>query len=161
MKKNEIKEIILVVFVIVILLSVIYIPKIIKKHKYDIDNSSIELKESYGVNEYIPIYVDDKQMAIIYYKDYLNTLMYDIDGSYNLLDKEYRAKRFENRYNYKAYIDSLNISVAASVVKYATYDKLGYKYYDVYDSGGNRFIFKTNGVLQYKVYFDDISEGDE
>lgn len=161
MKKNGIKEILLIVFAFLILLSIIYIPKIIKRNRDDINNGPIELKESYGVNEYIPVYVNDKQMSIIYFKDFLNMLLYDIDGSYDLLDKDYRDRVFENIYNYKDYIYNLKLSLNTSIVKYAVYERGNYKYYDLYDSDGHRFIFKTNGVLQYKVYFDDIDKGEE
>lgn len=161
MKKLDLKSILIISFVVLIIAGVIYIPKILRRKGNRIDYSGIEIKDNYSVNEYIPVYVDDLQMTKIYYKDYLNWLINDMDGSYNLLDNDYRDKVFENIYNYKQYINSLKLSLNADISKYAVYERGNFKYYDFYDSDGHRFIFKTDGVLQYKVYFDDIDEGEE
>ncbi len=162
MKNNDNKgSIVLLIFVIVCVLGVIYIPRLFKGNGEGMSTLKLIEKDYYGVNEYIPVYVDDEQMSKKYLQDYINSLIYDMDGSYKLLDKEYREEKFGNIYNYKYFIDSLNISTSAEVAKYAVYERFGYKYYDLYDKDGHRFIFKTDGVLQYKVYFDDIDEGEE
>ena len=100
-------------------------------------------------------------MSKIYFKDFLNALNTDMDSTYNLLEVDYRESVFENIYNYKKYIDNLELTMGSYVVKCATYERGKYKYYDIYDNDGNRFIFKTNGVMQYKVFFDDIDEGED
>lgn len=157
-KFSNFKNYILIFIVILLFLSIIYVPKIIKSFQNDKDYLKIELKENYGVNEIIPVYVDDKQMSRIYLIDFMNMLIYDIDGSYNMIDKSYSIYNFSDLESYKRYIKGLNIDMNNSVSKYATYERLGYKYYDVYDKDGHRFIFKTNGVLQYTVLFGDIEE---
>ena len=163
MKKDNKSNVILIVGLLLIVFSIVYIPKYFKNLKKNrgIGNFNIEKKTSYTPNEIIPVYVDDEQMSKIYFRDFLNTIIIDMESSYNLLDVDYRENVFSNIYNYKKYIDSLELSMSSSVVKYATYERVGFKYYDVYDNNGNRFIFETNGVMQYKVYFDDIDEGED
>ena len=160
MKNNDNKgTIVLVIIVIVCVLGVIYIPQLIKGNGEGMTTLELIEKDSYGVNEYIVVYMDDEHMALKYLQDYVNNLIYDMDASYSLLDIDYRNERFGNVIYYENYIDSLGISVNPSISKYAVYDRGGYKIYDVYDQSGNRFIFKTKGVMQYHVYFDD--EGDD
>ena len=161
MKKYS--NLILIVTLIVIVLAIIYLPDYIKNYKKykGISDFNIEVKTSYKPNEIIPVYVDDKQMSKIYLNDFINKLIYDIDGSYDLIDSDYKKYNFINVNDYKEFIFNMEISMNNSVSKYATYERLGYKYYDLYDKDGHRFIFKTDGVLQYKVLFDDIEEGEE
>ena len=163
MKRDNKSNIILLIVLFLMLVSIIYVPKYIKNIKKNkgIVNFDIQMKENYKPNEIIPVYIDDEQMSKIYFRDFLNALVTDMNSSYNLLDVDYRESVFSNIYNYKKYIDSLELSMSSSVVKYATYERVGFKYYDVYDNNGNRFIFETNGVMQYKVYFDDIDEGED
>lgn len=155
---DNLKSIFLLVLIFICILAIIYIPQILKRNDEGISNVKSIIKDKYSVNEYVPVYIDDEHMAKKYLQDYINNLVYDMDDSYNLLDRDYRDGRFGNIIYYKNFIDSLNISVTAHVSKYAVYNQGDYKIYDVYDSGGNRFIFKTNGVMQYKVYFEDEVE---
>ena len=163
MKENNKSNIIIVVVLLLMLAGIIYIPQYLKnaRKNQNIVNFDIQKKNNYKPNEIIPVYVDDEQMSKIYFKDFLKKLIIDINDTYDLLDVDYRERVFENIYNYKSYIESLGILESSSVGKFATYERNNYKYYDIYDNRGNRFIFETNGVMQYKVYFDDIDEGEE
>lgn len=157
--KNEsnLKNIIPIVIIIALIIGVIYIPKLLKKNNEDFDfgvHESIS-KDKYDVNEYIPVYVDDKQMSRIYLRDYVRNVLNDIDSSYDLINDKYRMDKFGSIDKYKEYINSLNLSMLIDIDKYSTYDRRGYKYYDMYDMDGHRFIFRTNGVMQYEVLFDD------
>lgn len=163
MMKDNKNNIVLIIAGLLVLAAIIYVSQYVKNSKKNqiITNFNIEKKGSYKPNEIIPVYVDDEQMSKIYFNDFLNKLITDINSTYNLLDVDYRERVFENIYNYKSYIEGLNISDDTRVEKFATYERDNYKYYDIYDNRGNRFIFETNGVMQYKVYFDDIDEGEE
>lgn len=139
---------------------VIYLPKILKGNS-DFDNKKIILKDNYKVNEFIPVYVDDQQMSIKYLNDYINNVYRDINKSYELLNIDYRNSRFGSVEKYKEYLESIGFSDETKVYKYSTYEMLGFKYYDILDKNNNRFIFKTNGVMQYELYFEKIDEGDD
>lgn len=157
---SKFSKIILVIIIIVAILSLVYIPKIINNKSSDIDKYYEEIKD-YGVNEYIPVMVSDEQMSRKYLNDFKNMLVYDLNGSYELLDYDYRNEKFRSIDEYKNYISSLDLSHMTELDKWATYEVNGYKYYDLYDKVGNRFIFKTNGVMQYEVLFDDYDNGGE
>lgn len=161
MKNNStLKTIITIIVIIVIILAVIYLPGIIKNQNSNNsinDKQSVEYTKNYEVNEYIPIMINDEQMSRIYLSDYMNNVLYNPDKAYDSLNKEYREKKFGSLDAYKNYINSLNLSKSSELDKYATYDKYDYKYYDLYDKDGNRYIFKTNGVMQYEIYLDDYT----
>ena len=164
MKDKSYESILLVGCILLIVLGVIYIPRFIKNYKNEnssIEEFNIERKENYKANEIIPIYVDDEEMSKLYLMDFMNMLIYDIDESYNLFNEEYRDKKFNSLISYKEYINSMSIPVNNSVKKYAVYNIDDYKCYDIYDVNNNRFVFKTNGVMQYEVYFDDIELNEE
>ena len=160
---NKRNNIILIVILFVVASLVVYVPKYFDKHKnfLEDDKDLFKVKDFYKSNEYIPIMINDQQMSRIYYKDFVNSVLSDVNSTYNLIDEDYRKKRFGDIYKYKDYINSLNLSISSDVKRYATYERPGYKYYDIYDKEGNRIIFKTKGVLQYKVLFDDIDKGED
>ena len=162
---NKKDNIVIIIVAVLMLAIVIYFPKFIKNKNnrdyYDSSLDKISNKTNYQANEIIPVYVNDQQMSRIYYKDFVNSVLSDVNSTYNLIDEDYRKKRFGDIYKYKDYINSLNLSISSDVKRYATYERPGYKYYDIYDKEGNRIIFKTKGVLQYKVLFDDIDKGED
>ena len=84
----ELKNIIIFV-TIILFFSIIYmvIDKII-----DNQNDAPIYMKNYEVNEYIPVYVSNEDMAKIYLNDYIHTMYSDINKAYNLLDEEEKAK---------------------------------------------------------------------
>ena len=157
MKKNNsfISYLIVWLFIIVFIL-IINFSKIFNKEEFELDpNYKVETIENYEVNQYIPVMINDEQMSRKYLLDYINSVYSNMDNSYNLLNLEYRNERFGSVDAYKDFINSLNINNGVSVSRYATYEKGNYKYYDIYDNNDNRYIFRTNGVMQYELFFDD------
>lgn len=153
MKNDNVKNVIigiaiLIIFVIVYLLLSHFINKVPKE--YD------DYLKNYEVNEYIATYVTDEDMARIYLNDYIHNMYYDIERAYNLLDEEYRNKKFGSLENYKNYVYSLNYETY-NLVKYYKTSRDGALVFGVYDNNGNFFAFKANGVMQYKVYLDDYT----
>lgn len=148
-KKNIFIVAIILIFLILLYLLLSYV------FKEDPEEYEEYLK-NYGVNEYINTYVSDEDMAKIYLNDYTYNMYTDVDAAYNLLDEEYRNKKFGNLENYKNYVNSLEYS-SYVLTKYYV-DKAGNNVtFGVYDQNGNLFVFKTNGVMQYKVYLDDYT----
>ena len=101
--------------------------------------------KTYDVNEYNLVNINDRQLAAIYLNDYRNYLKNNIDQAYELLNEEYRSKKFNN---------SININTM-SVEKYNISDDK--KIIDVYISDNDRFIFKIKSILEYEVYLDDTT----
>lgn len=110
--------------------------------------------KTYDVNEYNLVNINDRQLAAIYLNDYRNYLKNNIDQAYELLNEEYRSKKFNNIQEFKDYINSININTM-SVEKYNISDDK--KIIDVYISDNDRFIFKIKNILEYEVYLDDTT----
>lgn len=153
MKDSSIKRVILVV----VLLSVFTGAYLLIKHFTEDDSLEYEdYLKNYEVNEYIATYVTDEDMAGRYLNDYIHNMYFDIEYAYSLLDEEYRNIKFGSLENYRNYVYSLTYSTYQMDRYYKT-SKDGYLIFGVYDKNGNLFIFKTKGVMQYKVYLDDYT----
>ena len=92
-------------------------------------------------------------------KDYINLYKELTIGSpdrmYNLLDKEYREKRFGNLDNFKKYIEQNRDKIFGTrLEKYQSTIKDGYTQYVCIDQYDNYYIFKENAVLDYSVILD-------
>ena len=73
---------------------------------YESDNNLTYLK-NYKVNEYIPVYIEEADMVIKYLNDFKNSMINNVEYSYNLLNKKYREKRFGSLDNYVKYINNI------------------------------------------------------
>ena len=100
-------------------------------------------------NNYINYTMNPKTYDVNEYKTKNN-----IDQAYELLNEEYRSKKFNNIQEFKDYINSININTM-SVEKYNISDDK--KIIDVYISDNDRFIFKIKSILEYEVYLDDTT----
>lgn len=156
MKDSKIKSLI-VVFIIAILFAILYFvfSNIFKESDIMLDDN-IESLKNYKVNEYIPTYVSDEAMARIYLNEYIYNMYYDTKKAYELLDIEYRNKKFGKYENYISYLNNLSPS-SHKLERYYKTTKNGVITFGVYDDQGLFYAFKTTGVLQYTVYLDDYT----
>lgn len=153
MNEKPVKYFIIIVAIISIF-TIIYL--ILDKFLNSNNEEMVEYLKDYEVNQYIPTYVSDEGMAKIYLNDYIKKTYYDIEGAYELLDEEYRDKKFASLDDFKNYIYS-NTNLNYKLQKYYKITKDGYIIFGVYDERDNLFIFKTKGVMQYSVYLDDYT----
>ena len=152
-KKSTFRYAILIIIIIAICSGIIIISK--DKNKPQISDKYQELK-NYKDNEYIPVYISDNDMAKIYLNDFISTAITDPQVSYSLLDDEYRNLKYPTYQSYyENYILGLDLNVTMS--KFYKESDAGYLYFGVYDNKENLYIFKTKGVMQYKVYLDDYT----
>lgn len=153
MKNNPTKNIIIAILMLLVFaILYIVIDRITNKEKDEYG----EFLKNYEVNEYIPTYVSDEEMAEIYLNDYIHTMYSNIERAYELIDREYKDKKFVTIDDYKNYVYSLNYATY-QMDRYYVKNSDGYKIFGVYDTNGNIFIFKTKGVMQYTVYLDDYT----
>lgn len=151
MNNKNVKLVIYIVSIMVIFTIVFIVLNNLLKNK---EKGYDEYLKNYKVNEYIPTYVSDEDMAKIYLKDYIHNMFYDIEAAYDSLDTEYKNKKFGSLDNYKKYVYSLD-NTSYVVSSYYKKDKNGYIYFGVYDTFGNTYVFKTKGVMQYSVFLDE------
>ena len=153
-KKN--KAIIILILIFAILISFYFIRNYISNKRFN-DKKITQYQtvpKTYDVNEYVSMDISDESMASIYYNDYVKSLYRDLEGSYLLLDEEYRNEKFGN---VNAYINYMNTLEFGRVEKYYKKETNDYVIYGVYDTYNNLYVFKTNGVMQYSVYLDDYT----
>lgn len=152
MNKITKKEIITIICALVFLLVLYLVLSYVTKSK---DESENYATKNYGVNEFIPEYVTENDMARIYLNDYLNIVNSDVNKGYSLVNEEYRNKKFGSVDKFREFILSLNISYEAA--RYRVYFSEDYKVFEIYDKNNNLYIFKIKGVMQYQVYFDETT----
>ena len=74
---------------------------------------------------------------------------------YNLLDEQYREKRFGNVENLKQYIEINKEKITGTrLEKYQVSQKDGYTQYVCVDQNNNYYIFRENAVLDYSIILD-------
>lgn len=156
------KWIIISIIVIFILLLIIFVINTINKSKKpdsifkqndeDIHYDTIEFVE---YNEITPSYISDMQMCNIYLLDYKNNAINYPEIAYELLDKEYREKRFKNLQGYKDYVNSnLDKLYQIKLSQYQIKQENDGNRYICIDQFGNYYIFKETFIMKYTVILD-------
>lgn len=103
--------------------------------------------------------ITKEKICVLYLSDYVNKLNYDIEEAYKLLDdttkKNYSLEKF------KSYINN-NFDKITTDADKCLFETVGDKrIYTVIDKNGNRYVFRENGIMNYKVNFylnDEESE---
>lgn len=114
--------------------------------------SSIELNEHNEVEKYIS---NDPYALDRYLINYSTMAAYYPDLAYNLLDEEYRNKRFGSIESYKRYVsDNENQLLNSTIKEYSISEKDGYTQYVIIDTNGNYYIFKVTDILEYTLLTD-------
>lgn len=156
---NKFKDYKLTILIILIIIGIIVF-MIYKSVQVNRENEDYEETEyimspkTYNVNEYVKVNITDEQMAVIYFNDYKSYLNKDMEKAYNLLDEDYKNRKFSSFSVFKDYIENLEIN-NLKLQKYAITNKEDYKYYIISLSNNQKIVFKTNGVMQYSVYLDN------
>ena len=153
MKKNvNWKALVIFIFIVIVLGCIAYYLYNygVKPDGFLSDTDIPTEPKHYDVNEYSNVLITDQTMCEKYLNDYKNIIYSDLRKAFDLLDKEYRDKKFGSYENFEAYINNKINSFSQIDRYYAS----GNKYY-IYDKSNNLFIFSTKGVMTYKVYFDE------
>ena len=134
----------------------------LKKYDYDDVNvgESIDITidsiESNNYNEFeYKTFIDDSEIAKDYFNNYRYNMIYDVSYAYNMLDKEYREKRFGSLDGYKAYIqENYDEIVKCIISKYQVTEEDNQKEYICIDDYGNYYIFIQNNMSNYELQLD-------
>lgn len=132
--------------------------------KSNIVNSKYEQDVSIQSNEYNDISleetVNDLTVIRIYFDDYKFKAINKPEEAFNLLDAEYKKKKFDDNVNaYKQYVkDNANQIQDANIVKHgiATLEN-GNKQYIIIDNFDNYYKFTETGINQYIVVLDNYT----
>lgn len=117
--------------------------------KIKIDNISDKIR-----NKFVYSVVTEQEMAIKYLTHYKSILKKDLKKAYELLDAEYRTKRYGNYENFKKNMEN-NDKIANSTIKeYKIEYTSDYIKYICKDQNQNIYIFKVTAVYEYTVLLD-------
>lgn len=113
-------------------------------------------------NQYQFKHIDDIQMIEDILVNYKNAVLYNREEGYNLLDKDYREKRFGNYNTFSKYVEN-NIKEISSLsfTQYLVNDKNGNKEYVCKDKYENLYIFDEKSVMNYTVKLDTYTLDNE
>lgn len=136
-------------YVIIVIVLALCIVSTVLLNNYVYKQNKVSGISKNSVNEYSSNYITNDKQASIYLSRFYNLLNNSISEAYKKLDTECK-KHFSNEAEFRYYINSLNIS-NSNVVKLKYYEKNDFAYYDVIDTYGNHFTFKTRGVMNYTV----------
>lgn len=129
--------------------------KLIKENKSNNDELTIS-KNKYNIFENINITNED--MARNYFNDYINKALNYPEVAYNLLDEEYRNKRFGSLEEYKNNINENRDQIEnTTMIKYGINDKDNYIEYNVVDIFDNYYTIKENGIMDYTIMLDNYT----
>lgn len=102
--------------------------------------------------------IDDNIMCSLYLSNFIQKLNYNIDSTYDMLDKTLKSK-FDNVSDYKNYVYSNIDSLVSNVNKCAIDNSTKKKKIYVYDENNNYYIFTEESILNYNVYFEFNTKG--
>lgn len=139
----------------------IYLNNYFKDGKYSKSNTAsmktlnIEKIEKNDNNSFQYKNISQEENANIYFKDYLKKINNNSKEAYDLLDNEYKEKRFKSLESFNTYVNVINnVPYSRRLVKYKISKKDNYTEYICQDNFGNNFIFKVTSVMKYTVVLD-------
>jgi len=109
------------------------------------ENNKMEYQPSLTTQEILDYYISDyKTMAMYYYED-----------AYNLLNKDYREKRFKSLEKYKKYLEQ-NIQILQNfkIASYNVEEKEDFIRYTIMDEQNNVYILDVESAMKYTVICD-------
>ena len=106
--------------------------------------------------KYEEIKKDD--MCRKYLEDFKQKALNNPEEAYQLLDEEYKNKRFSGIEDFKEYINLLRGKIENSILsKYDVQNKEEYTEYILVDNYNNSYTIRTTGIWDYKILLDNYT----
>jgi len=100
-------------------------------------------------------YPSKEEIATKLFADYKSNLTYDIQYVYELLNEEYREKRFTTIESFKQYVEKNKEKIQSSKMnKYVVNEYDEYTEYICVDQSGNMYIFNETISMDYEILLD-------
>lgn len=97
--------------------------------------------------------ISTEMVCSIYLTEYIETLVTDIDESYNMLNASFRKEKFATIDEYRNYINS-NIEKFSSVADRCAVTGTNQKTYAIYDQNQNYYEFLEDEIMKFYVKFE-------
>lgn len=157
--KKFIIAIVIIIMIIVIALGIVLISQNNNQNVKNVLQNNIVEEEPQIItrkyNEFKYSYISNQQIANIYFTNYISRTYENIEEAYDLLDEEYKQKRFGSIEEYKKYIDAIGDDIFYLRLKeYKIKENNGKKQIICLDQNGDYYIFNETAVMQYSVLLD-------
>lgn len=138
----------------------------IKKENYsakikEVVKGKTGAEETIQKNEYNKIKVSkltEAEVVRAYLKDYINKAKNNPEKAYEVLQEEYRNKKFGTIEEYQKYIMYNKEKLEDTIIKkYGISSNNGKKIYTCLDNYGNQYEFETTAAMKYTVKLDNYT----
>lgn len=100
----------------------------------------------------------NQRVSVIYFNDWKNKIISNPEKYYDLLDEDYRNKRFGSVDSFKQYVESNKNDLSKVEVQSYLYNNYeNYNEYVCKDQYENIYIFRENYIMGYTVLLDDYT----
>lgn len=139
----------------------IFLEDFIKKYNYnkdmkkqDININTDEIEEN-SFNSKIKVNTTETNIVSQYFIEYKGKMLNDTKVAYELLNEEYRQKKYGNYENFENYVKNNKEKILnSSIDKYQITEKDGIKKYICIDKKGKYYIFIEKNITDYEVILD-------
>ncbi len=129
-----------------------------ENNKEDFENLFVDALEVNEYNKFEYNTVSSERMAVIYFNDFKDKLLGNVEKAYESLDEEYREKRFGSLENFKKYVDDNRSDLSKlEISSYLSENKNGDTIYVCKDQFDGVYIFNEIAVEEYTVELDDYT----
>ncbi len=128
----------------------------IEANSNEIEEKTIEQNE---YNKFEEKMLTEWDLSERYIEDYELKLKYNVEEAYNLLDEDYRNKKFNNNIQeFENYIEQNKETLYnISIYNCTTQIEENYIQYNVEDANNNIFVIKRTNALEYKILLDNVT----
>lgn len=121
-------------------------------------NVSLEEIPTNAYNKFNFTNIEDATIINDYLSYYKESIVDDIEESYNLLDKDYRETRFDSEVEYQQYVkENIKNILSITITKYKMNQKEEYNEYICLDQNNNYYILKETAIMDYKILLDNYT----
>ena len=133
-----------------------------EKHNYtemsegqEIETTIQKINTNETYNKYDNIIREDEEIILDYFNQYKTALIYDKEEAYEMLDKEYREKRFGSVQNFVSYVNkNIKEMYLVTLDKYLVKNKSDYTQYVCIDTNGKYYVFRQYSIADFKIILD-------
>ena len=106
-------------------------------------------------------YVDNVKQMEIYLEDFVFQIFNNIENAYNILNEEYRTKRFGSVNKFVEYVTEKQNQIRnIKIVQYSVEDEAESKVYKGTDEYGNYYHIIENAYMEYEIILDNYTMQD-
>ncbi len=129
-----------------------------EKDLNDIYNfNDYEIKQT-DKNKYLNIIIYNEDIVKKYFSEYVKNALYKSSIAYELLDEEYKSKKFNSIDDYIIYVENnKNDLLNAVLLKYSVEQFDDYTQYTVIDNYNNYYIIKERNVMDFSILLDNYT----